>query len=75
MSLITSMAVLTKLLGWWQNMEERELNISFSKSGSGSYTPRISLPATWIKDMGIDVENREVLVSFENEEITIKKAK
>lgn len=56
-------------------MEERKLNISFSKSGSGSYTPRISLPATWIKEMGIDVENREVLVSFDNEEITIKKAK
>ncbi|MPN36095.1 hypothetical protein SDC9_183600 [bioreactor metagenome] len=56
-------------------MEERELNISFSKSGSGSYTPRISLPATWIKEMGVDVENRKVLVSFENGEITIKKAK
>lgn len=53
-------------------MEEREFNISFSKSGSGTYTPRISLPATWIKEMGIDVENRKVLVSFIEGKIIIK---
>lgn len=54
-------------------MEERELNISFSKSGSGSYTPRVSLPASWIKEMDIDKENRKVKVTFENNEIRIKK--
>lgn len=53
--------------------EKRELNISFSKSGSGSYTPRISLPATWIKEMDIDVNNRKVLVSFKDGKITIEK--
>lgn len=52
-SLITFIAVLTKSLVWWQNMKERELNIYFSKSASGSHTPRISLPTTWIKEMGI----------------------
>lgn len=56
-------------------MEERELNISFSKSSSRSNTPRISLPATCINGIGIDLANRTVLVSFENGEITIKKAK
>ncbi|WP_195940925.1 AbrB/MazE/SpoVT family DNA-binding domain-containing protein [Romboutsia sp. 1001713B170131_170501_G6] len=56
-------------------MEKRKLNISFNKSGSGSYTPRISLPATWVKEMGLDKENREVEVIFENSQIIIKKEK
>lgn len=54
-------------------MEERELNISFSKSGNGSYTPRISLPIAWVREMGIDQENRKVKVTFEDGEIRIKK--
>ena len=51
--------------------EKRELNISFNKSGSGSYTPRISLPATWINEMGIDKENRKVSVTFKDGKIII----
>ncbi len=54
--------------------EKRELNISFNKSGSGSYTPRISLPATWIKEMGIDTDNRKVSVMFKDGKIIIEKA-
>lgn len=54
--------------------EKRELNISFNKSGSGSYTPRISLPATWINEMGIDKENRKVSVTFKDGQIIIEKA-
>ncbi len=56
-------------------MEQRELNISFSKSGSGSYTPRISLPATWINEMGIDKENRKVSVTLKDGKIIIEKVK
>lgn len=56
-------------------MEKRELNISFNKSGSGSYTPRISLPAKWIKEMGIDTENRKVIASFKDGKIIIEKEK
>lgn len=55
--------------------EKRELNISFNKSGSGSYTPRISLPATWINEMGIDKENRKVSVTFKDGKIIIEKVK
>lgn len=54
--------------------EKRELNISFNKSGSGSYTPRISLPATWINEMGIDKENRKVSVTFKDGQIVIEKS-
>lgn len=54
-------------------MQERELNISFNKSGNGTYTPRISLPIAWIREMGIDQDNRQVKVTFEDGEIKIKK--
>lgn len=54
-------------------MDKRQLNISFNKSGSGSITPKISLPSTWIREMGLDKENRKVEVVFENGEIKIKK--
>lgn len=54
--------------------EKRELNISFSKSGNGYYTPRISLPATWINEMGIDKENRKVSVTFKDGQIVIEKS-
>ncbi len=54
-------------------MEKRKLNVSFNKSGRGSLTTRVTLPIAWIKEMGIDQENREVEVTFENSEIRIKK--
>ncbi|WP_317412659.1 AbrB/MazE/SpoVT family DNA-binding domain-containing protein [Clostridium baratii] len=54
-------------------MEKRELKISFNKSGRGSITPKMTLPAVWIKEMGINIENREVEVVFENKEIIIRK--
>ncbi|MGL4731290.1 MAG: PemI [Clostridium sp.] len=55
-------------------MQERELNISFNKSGNGTYTPRISLPIAWVREMGIDQDNRKVNVTFEDGEIRIKKS-
>lgn len=55
--------------------EKRELNISFSKSGNGYYTPRISLPPNWINEMGIDKENRKVSVTFKDGKIVIEKDK
>lgn len=54
-------------------MEKRELRVSFSKSGAGNLTPRLSLPALWIKEMDINLENREIEAVFENNEIIIRK--
>lgn len=54
-------------------MEHRNLNISFNKSGNGSYTPRIVLPISWVKEMGISPDNRQVKVIFENNKIIIEK--
>lgn len=58
-------------------MEERKLNIIFNKSGSGSINTKVSLPVTWIKQMGITKDDREVIAEFneEKQEIIIKKQK
>ena len=58
-------------------MEERELNIIFNKSGSGSMNTKVSLPITWIKQMGITEKERKVVAIYneEKQEITIKKQK
>lgn len=58
-------------------MEERRLNVSYSKSGSGSITSRLAIPIVDLRKMGVTPENREVTYIFdeENEQIIIKKAK
>ncbi|MGL5853662.1 MAG: AbrB/MazE/SpoVT family DNA-binding domain-containing protein [Cetobacterium sp.] len=56
-------------------MESRNLKVTFSKSGSGSITPRISLPITLLKEMGINPEEREVELVYNRskKQIIIKK--
>lgn len=58
-------------------MEERIAKISFNKSGGTArgtaITNRVTIPTTWIKDMGIDKDDREVKLSFDGEKITITK--
>lgn len=53
-------------------MEKRDLKISFMKSGSGSTSTRIALPISWIKKMGLDIDNRDVEVSFNEKDNSIK---
>jgi hypothetical protein len=53
--------------------ETRILKISLGKSGSGSLNPKLGLPSTWIKEMGINEKNREVEVTFKDSKITIQK--
>lgn len=56
-------------------MEKRIININFNKSGSGSYTPRITLPMVWVKEVGLSQEDRQVEITFDGEEIRIRKVK
>lgn len=58
-------------------LEKKVLNAIFNKSGSGSYTPRISFPITWFRKLGITQEEKavEVIYDEENEQIILKKAK
>lgn len=41
-------------------MEERKLKIIFNKSGDGYISGKLSIPTTWLKDMGLTPEDREV---------------
>lgn len=54
-------------------MEIRNLNISFTKAGSGSLSPRLSIPSVWVKEMGISPEDKAVTVSLYEDFILVKK--
>ena len=54
--------------------EIRNLNIIFSKGGSGSFYTKINLPVKWINEMNITQENKSVKVSFDGEKIIIEKS-
>lgn len=56
-------------------MEEVKKTVNFSKSGSGSYTPKTNLPMEWVKDMQITKEENKILMIYDREkkEIIIKK--
>ncbi len=54
-------------------MESRQLKVSFNKSGSGSISSSVRLPISWLKEMNISKEEREIEVIFDNEKIIIKK--
>lgn len=56
-------------------IEERKARIIFNKSGAGNITPRITLPATWIKQLGLDIEHREVTIQLIDNKIVIEKAR
>lgn len=53
--------------------EERTLNVIFGKGGSGSTTTRLTLPIKWVKELGIDIEHKEVVATLEDDKIIIKK--
>ena len=57
----------------------RNAKINFNKSGGNasknSYTSRLTIPTSWIKEMGITEENREVKLVIEDNKIIIEKIK
>lgn len=57
--------------------ENRELKIMFNKSGGtaskNSYSTKISIPKSWLDDMGITLDEREIIASYEDKKITIEK--
>ena len=46
-------------------MEERKLKVIFSKDGRGATNTKITLPISWLKDMGVSQENREVKLIYD----------
>lgn len=55
----------------------RCLKIMFNKSGGtaskNAYTPKMSIPKAWLDDMGVTLDEREVIATYENGQIIIKK--
>lgn len=54
---------------------ERVLKISFNKSGGtarNGITPRLALPISWVNELGITEESREVIATLEDGKIIIK---
>ena len=58
-------------------MDKRIGNIIIQTPGGtaakGSKTYKVSLPSSWIKELGIDAEDRQVELSFDGKTITISK--
>lgn len=61
-------------------MEKKIAKVIFNKSGgtagSGGITNRVTLPTTWIREMGITEKNRAVIIHFDEKSktITVRKA-
>lgn len=55
--------------------EQRILNVSFSKSGSGGLTTKLTVPMSFWKSIGVTPESRQVEVKLEGNEIIVKKLK
>lgn len=58
-------------------MEVRDAKVIFNKSGGtssqGGYTTRVTIPISWIKQMGISPDDRKITISFDGEKIIIEK--
>ncbi len=48
--------------------ETRERLINISKDGRGADNFRISLPAKWLRDMGISYDKRNVKIVYDSSE-------
>ena len=58
-------------------MSKRILNISYSKSGSGSVTTRLSIPKSLLDKMEITENDRQIELEYNEvtKELTIRKKK
>ena len=60
-------------------MEKRNLKVIFNRSGGtaskGGITSRITLPIAWVREMGLNPEDREITATYDGEKIIIEKGK
>lgn len=56
-------------------MEAREMKLLATKGGSGSSTFRVTLPTTWVREMGLNEDVRDLNLHFNSKEIIIKNKK
>lgn len=60
------------------SIEQRKAKILINKAGgtagADAKNYRVALPSTWINELGIDEESREVVLQFDGESIKIRRA-
>lgn len=58
-------------------METRTARVILNKSGgnasAGAFNAKLSLPIVWVRNMGIDLDNREVKISYDGNKIIIER--
>ena len=56
-------------------MDERELNIIWTRAGTGSPTTKLSIPISWCYNMGLSKEKKKIKAIYDEEkkEIIIRK--
>ncbi|MGC2872270.1 hypothetical protein ACDL92_03080 [Ihubacter sp. mB4P-1] len=58
-------------------IEERNMRLIIVKAGGtagkNSLTYKISLPSKWVKEMGFSLDDRNAVIAFDGEQITIRK--
>lgn len=59
-------------------MERRRAKVNFSAAGGsagvGAKTCKVTLPTAWLSELGISEDNREVVLAFDGEQITLTPA-
>ncbi|MGF7059301.1 hypothetical protein [Brassicibacter mesophilus] len=53
-------------------MEKRKARMIVNKAGAGNSTFRATLPALWIREMGLSEDDRDLKLFFDGKVITIK---
>lgn len=57
-------------------IESRKLKIIFSKAGGNASenarSTKIALPVTWVRGLGLTIDNREVKTTYDGEKIIIE---
>ena len=53
--------------------EIRKANIIFNKNGRGATTTRITLPVGWVKELGLNENDRQATIELNKNKIIIRK--
>ena len=53
--------------------DKRNLNMIFSKNGSGRVSGKINISKLWMDEMGVTEEDKEVIALFKNDRIIIRR--
>lgn len=51
----------------------KNCKLLINKGGKGSTSYRSTLPKRWVKQMGLSTDNRNILMTFDGNKITIEK--